>query len=128
MLPRTALPGNRRELLAQVRRPQGDVLDLRQSSQGRFIRGRHQTSQADVAQDAGEQIVEVMRQHLRHDTQAFQFLNLPAEMLLALFIGALALADIRDDAMQQQTALVRSGDDVFAHPQTRTVRPAETVF
>src|SRR5262249_15015446 len=117
-------------LLAQLRAAHRDLLDLLQRPyQGRAVLARH-PRQPSVAQDAGEQVVEVVGDAARQDAEAFQLLRLELLLLRGGLLGFLARGDVGQDAVDQPArGLVgRRGDNALAHPDETAVGAADAVL
>lgn len=87
-------------MLSQVRGPLGRLLDLLEHGAGwRFVRQIDQR-QVGIAQDGRQQVVKVVSDATGQDAEAFQFLGVQDLSLqpAALFLGALALGDVRRSA------------------------------
>ena len=108
-----ALPRIGQQLPGQVRGPQRGLLDLVQIGQGRALRRELHRPQIRVAQDGGEQVVEVVGDAAGQDAETLQLLGL-AQGLLRL----LPLSDVRPDGheLHGYTALAQEGNDGGVHP------------
>ncbi len=105
-------------LPGQVRRAHGGLLDLVQVRLGRAVLEEHHGRQVAVAQDAGEQVVEVVRDPPGKHAQALQLLGLAQGLL-----GQLALGDVGADGHELHRPAVgpQERHDGGVHPVVAAV-------
>ena len=134
-----APPGVGQHLLGQLGGALGRLLDLPEHGASRRFVGELHQGQAGIAQDGGEQIVEIVGDAAGQHAQAFQLLgmlNLGFEFA-ALFLGACAIGDINDSCQHHQPVAGRHRDQsdfdreftaIFANPIQVAARTDESVL
>ncbi len=116
LLNRRAAAGEGEELLGEIARAEGGVLGVVQAAAHLVVRREDEGGEGDVADDGGEEVVEIVRNAAGEQAELFQGIGFASLGFIALTFGD--VAEDKDDADDFVLVIANRGghllDDVFA--------------